>query len=300
MNIYIYYQCVSKLLQFRDTIKSINKSMEIVTVTCTRDKWCLALQSYTLEKYVKEPCIHYVIIEDDKTNMHEWEELLFPLYKNHTLVLITKESYPHIYPTSNEIGGWHKQQIIKFLAHQLINHNKNYIVFDSKNIFIRPIKLENFRYEGCGSTIKTSDEWMQYWMPWLKYLSQKLSKPIPNSVWFPITPFVLNKEIVQNLLQTCDFETMAIDATRKNMAVSEFLLYAFFTDGYNQKTIPYGGGFQGGNLKEIYRHFANIQTFAIGRKDLQDIKKRRTIESVLISIGLDSVIVSNAVNYTTL
>jgi len=269
----------------------------IVTVTCTRDKWCMALQSHSLETFVKEPCTHYVIIEDEKTSTEEWKELLTPLYTTHRLVLVTKESHPEVYPT--HMIGWHGQQIIKLLAHKLIDTNR-YIILDSKNIFIKPTKLENFEYEGCGSRMNVTDDWMMYWFPWLQFVSQKLNKPIPNLVWVPITPFVVDKNTLSSLFSNCDFESMAIEASTNSIAVSEFLLYAFFADVNHPEITTYGGGFQGGNLRDILSHFTKIRTFAIGRIDLQNIKKRRTIESVLIHIGLNPAIVSNAVNRTTM
>ena len=75
--------------------------MEIVTVTYTRDKWCMVLQAHSLEKFIHKPCIHYVVIEDDSDPV-EWDDLLKNIYKKHKLVLITKDSHPQVYPQNKK------------------------------------------------------------------------------------------------------------------------------------------------------------------------------------------------------
>lgn len=271
---------------------------EIVTVTCTRDKWCMVLQAHSLEVFIKEPYIHYVIIEDDKTDIAEWEELLTPLYNTHRLVLVTKNTHPTLYPTA-KLNGWYRQQLIKFLAHQLI-HDNRYLILDSKNIFIKTIDLKSFKYEGSGSRIDYDDPWMNYWTPWIDHISKMFSKPIPKQFWIPVTPFVVDKHTVQKLLEECNFEKIIIDALDdKFLPISEFLLYAFFSDTNHPEIHMYGGGFQKGNLESTLELFHTITTFALGRINLQNPTEQSIIKDALCHVGLDSTIVYNAVSKTT-
>lgn len=269
---------------------------EIVTVTCTRDKWCMVLQAHSLEVFIKEPYIHYVIIEDDKTDIAEWERLLTPIYNNHKLVLINKDTHPNLYPT-NDIHGWYRQQIIKFLVHTLINGNR-YLLLDSKNIFVKTIDLAKFEYEGSGSHVSNEDDWLQYWYPWIDYISKKLSKPIPKLFWMPMTPFVVDKSIVQTILSTCNFEKLVLDGLDNTLPISEFLLYAFFSNTNHPEIPTYGGGFHGGDLETTVEEFNRINTFTLGRIDLQNHTARNTIKNALCHVGLDPIIIENAVSKT--
>ncbi len=270
---------------------------EIVTVTCTRDKWCMVLQAHSLEVFIKDSYTHYVIIEDDQTDITEWERLLTPIYNNHRLVLITKNTHPTLYP-ANITNGWYRQQFIKFLAHHLINGDR-YLILDSKNIFIKSIDLKGFKYEGSGSRMTYDDPWMQYWTPWINHISKMLSKPIPKLFWIPVTPFLVDKHTVKKLLEVCNFEKIILDALAdKRLPISEFLLYAFFSDTEHPEIHMYGGGYQKGDVESTLELFHTITTFALGRINLQNPIERNVIKHALCRVGLDAIIVENAVSKT--
>lgn len=269
----------------------------IVTVTCTRDKWSMALQSHSLNVFVDSPCNHFIIINDDDTPLNEWEEILRPLYSKHRLFLITRDSHPYVYPKIIT-SGWHDQQVIKFLAYQIVTGDR-YLILDSKNIFIKKIELSEFVYEGCGSRLFKDDPWMNHWMPWMQRVSNTLNKPIPNLLWVPMTPFVARNSVCETLLQKVDFEAMAKKGCDDRVPVSEFLLYAFFTDTNHPDIGTYGGGYQYGTLVRTLEYFETVRTFALNRSDLQDLAKKRHIESVFTYIGLDINHVRNAIHRTT-
>jgi len=62
--------------------------MDLLTVTCSRDKNEMALQAHSIDMWVQNPCRHVVIIEDDLMPLSEWESLLNRFYKRHELCLI--------------------------------------------------------------------------------------------------------------------------------------------------------------------------------------------------------------------
>lgn len=276
----------------------INTNMEtLVTVTFTRDKWCMALQAHSLELFIKEPCNHYVLIQDDSP-LEEWEALLRPIYKTHTLHLMHRSTHPKNFTAASAaVRGWRDQQVLKMKVAEFIDTEK-YLILDSKNIFVRPLPLSTFEQEGegnCGTSPESP--WYDYWRPWLIFMSEKLNKPIPELVWPPITPFTVNTNTVKKMLEESKFEQV-VEELDYSAPISEFLLYSFYANPGPRSEKCYGGGYQGGNITETLEHAKNVVTFALRRFDLEDPEKRKILYSVLTYIGLDKKYVWPAIELT--
>ena len=56
-----------------------NLIMNIVTVTCTRDKFAMLLQAQSINLFVTEKITHYVIIQDSTTSYTEWRLVMVAL-----------------------------------------------------------------------------------------------------------------------------------------------------------------------------------------------------------------------------
>ena len=272
--------------------------MEIVTVTYTRDKWCMVLQAHSLEKFIHKPCIHYVVIEDDSDPV-EWDDLLKNVYKKHKLVLITKDSHPHVYPQNKKMDGYIYQQIIKFKMHQLIVDSK-YLILDSKIMFMKSLDLDRtFRYQGSGFREDISNPYLSYWKSGIEFVCRKVNKPIPNRVWNPYTPFLANKKVVEEIMNTLNLEKIFEECYRKDpvINISEFMIYGIFS---NEETPPkeYGGGYQNGNLEDTLRIVKDKTTFALDREYLKDVEKRKVILNLLLLLGFDKSVANDALTKT--
>ena len=89
--------------------------MDLVTVTCGRDKKIMGLQSHSIDKFIAKPCTHWVLIEDNTMSIEEWQSYLQPHYTRHSLKLI-KNFLPEEDCVDTVVAqGWHRQQILKFM-----------------------------------------------------------------------------------------------------------------------------------------------------------------------------------------
>ena len=195
-------------------------NMNIVTVTCTRDKFAMVLQASSINLFATKKVIHWVIIQDQLTPYEEWKELLSPYYTAHEL---------HIIPNwiNNDLNGWNQQQILKFQASKFIN-DENYLILDSKNFFIKKTDLSEFLLEGHRHYIDTNSL-KAHFTVWYEYLELILEIPTPKTSWVPQTPFTVKTE---NVNKIPDIENLYIDFSKKykNENPSEFLLYRYFSE----------------------------------------------------------------------
>lgn len=215
----------------------------LVTVTYSEDKWAMALQSHSIEKHIVNPITHYVLIEDSKMDILEWEFLLKPIYKKHKLVLIDKNSNPELYIGFDENSeeyirsGWARQQILKLTISQKIKSDY-YITLDSKNIFINSteIKKSYFGFEGCATLLPFDIDGekdipgVSYWKPWVKILEKKYNLTRPEYIWFAGTPFIFKTATVMEILEKIDIENeFKITQVSSHIFPSEYVLYAYFS-----------------------------------------------------------------------
>jgi hypothetical protein len=286
-------------------------SVSFVTVTFTGDKWPMLLQAHSIEKFVKEPTTHYVIIEDQsgvKTRILEWLCLLQPIYKKHRLVLLDQSSAPELFLEWDKgiVGGWIQQQYIKLKMHELINTDY-YLTLDSKNFFIRPTSLSEFYgKEGCDTIMPVDDvpqhPSLYYWVPWMELIEKHTKKSRPSEFWFAGTPFSLKTEIVKDFFNDYDIDSMfteAMDTTHynsdidKHVRISEYILYAYFTDAVRDVDIQWCCGYGSGmseELESLFNDRMNNKTkpvFTLHRDRLAAVQHRKEVIDYLVFCGLE-------------
>ena len=197
--------------------------MNLVTISCTRDLNLLRLQANSIDRYVSEPCTHFVVIEDTGTPLSVWEEALRPFYSRHKLILsqgvISDQLDTHI--------GWIRQQVLK-LTMAITVLTEHYLILDSKNFFIRPVDLHIWStQEGNDTSFDCHWEKYEKWKPWMDHVQQTTGIKIPDVFWRLWPPFKLNTSVVRNLLNTVDVDILF---SVKMKDQSEFLLYRFFNE----------------------------------------------------------------------
>jgi hypothetical protein len=288
---------------------NLSPSVSIVTVTYTGDKWPMLLQAHSIEKFVKEPTTHYVIIEDQSgntTSTLEWLCLLQPIYKKHRLVLLDKESAPELFLEWDKgtVGGWDQQQYIKLKIHELVD-TQYYLTLDSKNFFMRPTSLIQFYgHEGCDTIMSLSDvpqhPSLPYWFEWMNTVEEITGKPRPENFWFAGTPFNLKTDIVKEIFNY-NVEQLFLQAINNNhdnvdkrVAISEYILYAYFSFPDKKANLCWSTGYGPEIRKETIDllngsiHCVSRPVFTLHRNRLQDIQHRNDIIQHLIACGLDS------------
>lgn len=208
--------------------------MNLLTIACERDKDQLLLLAESIDLFVNA-CTHYIVINEENTNIDSWKKLLQPYYNNNCLKIL-------YYPTTSYIPkwkngkkhiGWHRQQVLKFLAFNDIQDD--YLILDSKNIFVQSTDIKIFKNQvgsGLFFNIKEIDKKRKKTYNHYKKVLQNNPKYICQNE----TPFVFRKKVLQKLGNVYDFAQWFSDQDCMPM---EFVLYSFLISDQLQKNIEH-------------------------------------------------------------
>jgi len=268
---------------------------DIVTVTCSRDFHFMRLQAYTLNKFLIEPCTHYVFIEDKKINYAKWFKMLKPLYTRHKLVILNTMTHPQLLSFrndpdfANKTSGWAKQQLIKFKIAGLLK-NFRYLILDSKNFLVKTIFVGNsFNFAGMGKLTPATDSCFDQWRPWINFCSEQLNKPVPNDLWWPQTPFIADNIVVNSNINK--IENLFYQFLQNNHALpSEFIIYRFFMNENITDPEFHPHAFlnsDNNNIDDLINCAATSPWFTIYRVNLRHEKKKELLLDFLNFMGLD-------------
>lgn len=262
--------------------------MDLVTVTWSSDLNFLKLQSFSINKFIQTPCVHWVIIEDDVINIDQWRQEIGSYYQNHTLKLIH-----HSEISSNKNNrGWIRQQVLKLQIAQYIE-SKSYLILDSKNFFINPTDLNDWPIvEGNGSLHFDLSEHPS-WEEWVDYCALQTELNKPKIFWAPETPFRVDTSIVKEILKL-DIDNMFNNCENP----SEFLLYRFFsqTSIRAQERIVYTlwPGTTPPNIEILEEERKNVIMFSLHKRFIKEnLLSFSIIADWLKRIGFPELLVSN-------
>lgn len=195
--------------------------MNLLTVTCDRDFEEMLLQAKSIEKFVS-PCNHYVFVNNTNFNKEFWTESLKPFYKNHELKIFFTDEYFDF----SQYQGWVTQQIWKCFAHDWIKDN--YIVLDSKNFFIKPVNLENWKFDGSGYVLSENDDRLKL----INYYANEYNINPISEYYSNITPFIFQKDVISAVNEELRKNLIFLKDV-KPLYHSEFFLYSLFLKRFN-------------------------------------------------------------------
>lgn len=119
---------VDKLIDTPDSIK------DVVVVVHNEEIDLFKLQLRTFETFL-QPCnLHYIINETNTKNFKKAVQKYVLQVKRHKIRFWTREEILHCHP---DVSGWSSQQLLKLL----IPLHRDWIVFDCKDLLIRPVQL---------------------------------------------------------------------------------------------------------------------------------------------------------------
>lgn len=206
-------------------------NIDLVTITCTKDKKLQELQSYSINLMIDTPCDHYIVIEDTVLSIDEWYSILSPYYTKHRLHLVPTLLSSEYYANDTRIkNGWHRSAILKLLIADKVQSNR-YLILDSKNFFIRKQTLSLWPLnDGNGIVEKyCSHTWKE-----IDKFCLKNNIVIPIETYMSATPFVVNTNIVKEILK---FDIHSLFFKKADWWSSELLLYSIFTQYFGNKLI---------------------------------------------------------------
>jgi hypothetical protein len=227
---------------------------ELVTVVYSKEKEIMELQAYSVNQYVTEPCIHWVIVEDYDLYPIDWHGMLSPHYTKHELRLITDTSNIDSWASPD---GWIRQQYLKLdIANQI--NSEYYLILDAKNFFVGPVDLKEWPIsEGSPAILELDENWSSF----IEYLVTVNDWKCNGCLWGPVTPFRARTSTVKEIL---DLDVKPIFECIGE--ISEFLLYSLYvsnTKGKEFKKISlYEGKFHTIWMPEMNLYNNHLQPLA--------------------------------------
>jgi hypothetical protein len=274
-------------------------NIDLVTVTCERDRGIQQLQSYSISLMLTDPCNHYVIVEDNNVNMETWYNMLIPYYTKHQLHLISGRSLLPLECYANDsrkTNGWHRSAVLKLLAVKKIQSDK-YLILDSKNFFVHPQTLNDWPLKDGNGIIDKYDT--HGWDEIDKFCSDNRI-PIPDNVYNSSTPFIVNTNVVKKIIE---FDFLSLFFDKKGWWSSEIFLYSIFTQ-YAGNKLKTGSTpnltfwnterlLTTETLTDCYT-WPNMRTFGLHRHIIELGTDLSEFVDFLVGIGFDKNIVENA------
>ena len=197
--------------------------MNFVTIAWSKDFNMMLLQAHSL-KFVNDNIVHYVVIQDSILSIEQWQNALSTYYDRHKLVLV-----PNLLENESlTSNGWIQQQILKFKISKLIT-TEDYLVLDTKNFFIKPFNLNDWSVPHGNGSLFVYRKGNKNRMDVDKFLegaSSTYNKEIPNIHIDYMTPYKLNKKIVDSM-NINDNLSLFLDYNKYGLPC-DFALYIFF------------------------------------------------------------------------
>ena len=172
--------------------------MKLLTIACERDKKQMLLQAESISLFL-ESCTHYIVINEETTNIKEWRDLLTPYYTNHELIILhyPLETYVPRWKNGLNHVGWHRANILKFLAFKDIQDD--YLILDSKNIFIKETSLDTFEGQlGCGLFWHYEKQMQEKNLETFNYYKEVFGK-YPKWICGIEMPFLFQKNVLEKI-----------------------------------------------------------------------------------------------------
>jgi hypothetical protein len=138
--------------------------MNLVTYTCSRDIRQMRLQAESIQQFLVTPCIHYVIVTDTgvtELRKKRWLKVLSPYYKKQQLRIWFPEDLKNIIiPTDIQERRTFAYMLgQKYWLNMAKLTNTDFVLLVSKNFFIRPVLLSEWKNDIGPGMCLTDKEW---------------------------------------------------------------------------------------------------------------------------------------------
>jgi hypothetical protein len=229
---------------------------DVVVVVHNDDIDLFVLQLQSFELFLESCNLHIIINELDTSLCHSRVNSFLEIKGSKHYIKIWKRS--DIIKISNNVPGWTSQQLLKLL----IPLKRDWIVFDSKDILIRPIQLIdlNKKQRKDYQDLSLNDPQGLFWQGLMK-LGQEHDFPNidPKLINENRTPRVIDNRVIRKLTQTFKSKEEFIDWFCSFDVPGEFILHDYL---YEVLGLPPKERFPLGYMHAVWRQhiFDNIPT----------------------------------------
>ena len=201
--------------------------MQILVVTCDRDRWQFQVQCWSFCKYLSHTTINIIVNELDAESWLFWYKANCKKYLwRHRVCVYTLNDFPEFFqfakktvPTSFSGGGWKTQQALKLLFS--VKTNKKYVVLDSKNWLVQHARAQDLT---AHRRRKSYDPYQEF----VQQCYQKFNFQQPQFYRPPHTPFWIDPDITKSMFEFFGNEMNACVWLMKTKSPSEFIMYDLY------------------------------------------------------------------------
>lgn len=269
--------------------------MQILVVTCDRDRWQFQVQCWSFCKYLSRTTINIVVNELDAEPWKAWYKANCRKYLwRHRVRIHTIGDFPEFYKfakktLSNQFsgGGWKTQQALKLLFST--KTNKKYVVLDTKNWLVQNTKVKDLEAHRRCLVKNPFQEFAQE-------CHQKFSIAEPQLYRPAHTPFWIDPGIAKSMFEFFGNEINACVWLMKTKSPSEFIMYDLYAISRGLE-LPDIGAYQ--DYSKTYWTDADPPT----EQEIQQIVQDKTIKMFSLHLPVlektDRSMVQRAVGFST-
>ena len=268
--------------------------MQILVVTCDRDRWQFQVQCWSFCKYLSRTTINIVVNELDAESWQAWYKANCKKYLwRHRVCVYTMKDFPDFYkftkktlPTLFIDGGWKTQQALKLLFS--IKTDKKYVVLDSKNWLVQNAKVQDLEQHRRCLVANPYQEFAQQ-------CHQKFNIEEPQLYRPAHTPFWFDPAVTKNIFEFFGNEINACVWLMKTKLPSEFIMYDLYAIS-QRFDLPDIGAYQ--NYSKIYWTDATPPT----EQEIQQIVQDKTVKMFSLHLPvlaqMDHTMIERAVGFS--
>ena len=203
---------------------------DVVVVVHDEEIDLFKLQLRTFETFL-EPCnLHYIINETNPKRFKKETKRQVGNSTKHNIRFWTREQILKCHP---DVPGWSTQQLLKLL----IPLKKDWIVFDTKDLLIRPVqlveldKLQRKNYED----LSLNDPQGEFYQGLVELTEKGLleGEVDPKKINMNTTPRVIDNRVIRKICQTFKSEKNFIDWFCKFKVQGEFIMHDYIAQSMN-------------------------------------------------------------------
>jgi hypothetical protein len=209
--------------------------MQILIVTCDRDRWQFQIQCWSFCKYLSHTTINIIVNEMDPESWKVWYKANCKKYLwRHRVRVYTTADFPEFYkfakktlPSPFSGGGWKTQQVLKLLFSSMTD--KPYLVLDSKNWLVQNTKVKDLTQHRRCLVTNPFGQFAQDCYHKFNFQEPQLYRPA-------YTPFWIDPKITNSMFSFFGNSCNASTWLMKAKLPSEFIMYDLYATsrGFDQ------------------------------------------------------------------